>query len=193
MKKQIIIIAVSVLTALNSCTTSGSGSGTSVTPTPTSTFDITINGHSYHLSGQATNPTASSYLGIAGTTLGVSTIYEYSLTCNNALSGNTINVKIGGWKTDMSSATGNYYNGYDSSASGITWPGGSPGNNGSIQVVDIADGGKTYSNIMGVYAGQISTINVTVSNSTELKGTFNLNLSYNGAIYNITGDFDYNH
>ena len=169
MKK--VIIAVSLLLSVSACTTSGSGSGTSVTPTPTSTFDITINGHSYHLSGHATGSHVTPYLDEAGTTLGAGSIYEFALTCDDVLAGNTINVKLGGWKTDMSSAIGTYYNSYDSSASGITWPGGYPGNSGSIQVVDVADGGKTYSNIMGVYAWQISTINVTVSNSTELKGT----------------------
>jgi len=192
MKTPLALIATSLLSAFTACHTSSSS--TSVTPSaPTNTLNITINGHSYHITGHSTGSHVTPYFDLSGTTVGAGSIFEFSMTGNDVTAGNKINLRIGGWKTDMSSATGTYYNGYDSSSSGITWPGGYPGNSGTIQVVDYGDGGKAYSNLIGVYAGQKSTVTVTVSNSTELKGTFNLNLSYNGTIYNITGDFDYNH
>lgn len=197
MKKQLTIMAASLLTIFNSCSKSG-GTSTPVTPTPAapiSTFNITINGHSYHLSGYAplvvaSNPSlSSSSLQIGGSTVGGSSQYQFGLTCSDL--NKSVAVTIAGYKTDMSSAIGTYYSGYDSSSSGISNPGGTLTSNFSI--IDYGDGGKIYTNYYGVYGNTISTMNISISNGSELKGTFNLKLSYNGAIYNITGDFDYKH
>ena len=180
------IIAVSLLAALSSCHTSSSSSTTVTPTTPTSTFNITVNGHSYHLSGNmSSNPPIS----VTATTTGSGTAYSLAISATDL--NHSISASISAYKTDLSSALGTYYEGYDSSASGITHPGGQIG--GYMTIIDYGDGGKAYTNQQGVYAGQISTVDVTVSNGSEVKGTFSLKLNYNGTISNITGDFDYKH
>jgi hypothetical protein len=186
--RKLIIIAVCLL-SFASCTkkstSTGTGSGTPSTgTTPVSTFNITIDGHSYNLSG---NMTTNPPLGLTASTLG-SSVYVLTVTCSDLNKKISFSSQL--YKQDLTTATGTYYSGYDSSASGATLPGGIF-NYGQLNVCDFADGGKVYSNKHGVYAGQISTANVTVSNESQIKGTFSLKLSYNDKIYNIKGDFDY--
>ena len=169
MKKSILLLIAGAMLAMTSCHTSGTGS-TSVTPTtPTSTFNITINGHSYHLTNSS-----NIYTSIVGTTLATD-IYKAKIMVTDVHSGSFV---IGGIKPDLSSALGTYS---CDSAIEKTY--------GLTSIRDDGDGGKIYSSL----CPGISTVTVTVSNGTELKGTFSLNLSYNGTVYPITGDFDYKH
>lgn len=169
MKKQILSLALLACSAFVSCHTSSSSS-TSVTPaTPTSTFNITVNGHSYHLSG---NSYSNPILSLQAQTLATSN-YAVQITWNDGA--HKTSGSINAYKADMSSAIGTYTNDSMSLA--------------QVGVFDYGDGGKFYSN-----AGPgTSTVTITTSNSSEVKGTFNLNLTYSGAQYNITGDFDYKH
>ena len=100
--------------ATSSCSKTGSSSGSS---TPTSTFDITINGHSYHLSNSSVLPT------IEATTISSGSTFIVGVS---ASSSNTVIVVINATKSDISSALGIYS---------------SPQN---LALIDEGDGGKSY-------------------------------------------------
>jgi hypothetical protein len=165
--RKLLFIAVCLLsfascTKKSSSTGSGSGSGTSGTGTdPVSTFNITVDGHNYNFSG------SSKDFGYTAYTLGVNNCMTFNLSF---ISQSKVLAEISGIKLDATSAIGKYFD------------------SGLVTVTDFGDGGKMYSNYG--YAHQV-TVNVTVSNGSQCKGTFDMNLDYNGSLHNIKGDFDY--
>ncbi len=167
MKNQLVTLLVLATIAINGCHTSSSS--TTVTPTtPVSTFNITINGHSYHLSSNAnSNPP----IVVRATTLSVAGEFMLSFGGTNT---NQVGTSFTGLKSDLSSPLGTYI--VDSS-------------HGSNEVEDYGDGSKIY---IGNHSSG-GTATVTICNGTECKGTFNVNLSYNNITYPVTGDFDYKH
>ncbi len=166
--KKLITIAVCLL-AFSSCTKKGSTTGTGSTAT-NSTFNITLNGHSYN----ATCPKGGavgypSIQATTGTNTDINTglqVFRSIITVNKA---NEIFFSVSGKKSDLSTSVGTYQALY------VATP----------IIIDNGDGGKGY----GV--DSTSTVTISVSNSTEIKGTFNLTLLYNGSSYPATGDFDF--
>ncbi|PQJ09378.1 hypothetical protein CJD36_019210 [Flavipsychrobacter stenotrophus] len=171
MKK--ITIAVCLLSTLYSCHPSGS---TTVTPSvTTSTCNITFNGKTYNVSVTGTVPGNT----ITANTQNLNNVFVFGL---RSLDLNKVDVTISAHKYDISTALGTYITGYSISNTPILV-------GCYITVTDYGDGGKVYSGT----SDSLSTVNVSLSNGSEVKGTFNVNLLYNGATYPATGDFDYKH
>ena len=151
--------------ANNSCTKkSSSGSNA------TSTFNINFN-------GKTINVTSISSTIVAATN--TSELPGYFSVMIAATDNSKIDATIAwGNKVNLSTAIGTYklYGIGALSPTNIT------------SITDISDGGKVYSSYQDSTS---SSITVTASNSTEVKGTFNLLLTYNGVNYPATGDFDY--
>ena len=176
--RQIAIIAAGLLLTISSCTTSGSGSGTSVTPATSSTFNITYNGKTYHLTSTTTAPITV----VTAMTNSSSATGTTFWTASAGASNNHIQCSIGGGKfTDLSNATGVYKGGC---GGGTTYS--------ALNLTDLDDGNKRYETDCTGH-DTTSTLTITTSNATEVKGTFNVILTYNGNYYPATGDFDYKH
>ncbi len=163
MKK--LIIAVSLLSIFNSCTSGGSGSGTSVTPA--SSFSITFRGHTY----TSTTPVATTAGGSSG----------WMLSFNGGTL-TTVVLIFQGWNYfNLTSGIGTYKlggisNGIHYSANPCT-------------LSDYASGGAAY---RADATDTTSQAIVTISNGTECKGTFTVNLNDGaGNYYPATGSFDY--
>ena len=188
MKK--LIIAVSLLTTLNACT-SGSGSGGSTSATPASTFSITYAGKTVTVSSSTTGSVASAIptnnpgdvYGNLNTATPVYAGYRIGIVALNS----KINFIMSGLKLDATTALGTYRCGSYTAASGygdLAY--------GDMRLTDADAGNKQYlSDATG--KDTTSTVTVTVASSTECKGTFNITLSSNGIYYPATGSFDYHH
>lgn len=195
MKK--LIIAVSLLT-LAACTKSGTTSSSSpgsTTSIPTSTFNITFNGKTYNLNSSITGTAI-----VVTTKSNPGTLYGNNSSCNCNYAGYSVGIVAGssqmscefiGGQLSASTALGTYksgaYGGCDTFSTFIFY--------GSIMLVDHNDGNKEYwdGNECGHAADTTSMIAVTVANANECKGTFSVQLYYNGNYYPATGDFDYKH
>ena len=192
MKKHLSIMAVCLLT-LSACTKSSSSGSTSGTPTtPVSTLNITFNGKTYNLStGGSTvttviTATTKSNPGNLYGPLGGSTYAGYLAGLFGTNS--QVNIVFTGLKLDDSSAIGTYRCGSFTNTTNSYYD----LSYGGLSLIDKNDGNKSY---MSDFTGKdtTSTITVSVANSTECKGTFNVVLTYNGSYYPATGDFDYKH
>lgn len=165
--KKLIIIAVSLLT-LSACSKSGKTTST----TPTSSYDITLNGHSYHRSSSS-KITPIVVIGIAATPGDC----QVQIGINDP--GYT-SASFWGSKADTTNKVGTY-NVIGNSANDVE----DYGDQSILYVLSGINGATTYN---------VGTITVSVYNSTEIKGTFNINgvTGNDTLIHNITGDFDYN-
>lgn len=179
MKKRIQSIALSLLVALSSCHTSSSSS-TSVTPaTPTSTFNITYNGKTYHLTSSAPGTVPATV--ISAITASSSSPAQWGATLvaqNSHIQCSFMAEKV----TNLSTAIGTYNE--VGCGGGVT--------HSTLNLTDMDDGNKRYETDCTGH-DTTGSITITVSNSSECKGTFSLTLSYNGNYYPATGDFDYKH
>jgi len=191
MKKPLLTIASMIF--LSSCSThSGSGS-TTVTPSgTTSTFNITIAGHTYNLTeNTSVIPVTTSIIATTAdaenVTYGTGNSYPNTIFQSyiQSLNSNQILFSALGIKPDLSTAIGTYRVGVypDPAVSGGYISFYSP-----VQIRDYGDGGKLYTS-----ADTTSSITISISNGSEVKGTFSLSLYYNGSYYPATGDFDYKH
>jgi hypothetical protein len=175
--RKLIIIAVCLLsfascTKKSTSTGSGTGGGTPGTgTTPVSTFNITIDGHSYNEPPLSMTAQTFSLLKSNGGNYMV-----FNLNCVN----NKVLAAIKAYKLDASTGTGTYI--ADNSPF-VSF--------GSTLVTDYGDGGKMYINNNGAALIGSVSVNVTVSNGSQCKGTFDMNLEYNGSLHNIKGNFDY--
>ena len=170
-----LLLAGAAMFAISSCSTGGS-TVTPVTPTtPVSTFNITFNSKTYNLISSSTKPVT-----IVAQTINQSNGFGVVVSAGDLTK---VSFKSVGHMYNLASAIGNYTTGYGVSTTPSYFTG------SYIDIVDFGDGGKDYSGTMD----STSTINISVSNGTEVKGTFNINLLYNGTTYPATGDFDYKH
>lgn len=192
--KKLIIIAVSLLT-LSACNKKSSTSTTPGGSTSSSTFNITLAGHTYNLVyNTAYTPMTASTTSETGdfiangyflNTLGNTPGFDFQVFAADETAGSStplhINALIKGYKVGPSSALGVY-------RTGLGGPDAADGVIEVIEIIDQGDGGKVYEG-----CDTNSTITVSVSNATEIKGTFSLNLYYNNSfstIYPCTGNFD---
>lgn len=188
MKNQILLI-LAIIAIFSSCSPGG---GSSVTPTSGSTFNITLSGHTYNIVHSTTNVAMTattvseaanfSAQGYFQTTQGSTPGFKFTLLAGDksSTSGNILHVDalLSGFKAGSSSAIGTYRTGGDATSDMIS----------IVSVLDQADGGKNY-----IGCDTNSTITVTISNATEVKGTFDLNLIYNynySSTFHCTGSFD---
>jgi hypothetical protein len=190
MKKHTITFLAGTMLAISSCSPGSSSTGSTtvapIAPVDSSTFNVTISGHNYHIAApRGVSGSAGNNLISAVTATGYgSGKYSGRQILNSLIEiedgGKSLHFVVSGQRLDLSSALGTYLIGIDTANSTAT-------NYGGFQVLDIGDGGKLYQAAFDT----TSTITVSLSNSTEVKGTFNLKGRYNGTLYPITGDFDY--
>jgi hypothetical protein len=162
--KHTLIIAVCLLT-VTACTKKSSSSSSAPTGAA-STFNITFNGKTYH---ESTATVITNVIAVTTTTNTLSVPPRF--ICELAVITKNIKCTPIADKADISTAIGTY-----KVSGGWVAP---------INFIDYGDGGKQYSNDTN------STITVTMSTGSEIKGTFNFILHYNGGNYPATGDFDY--
>lgn len=145
---------------------------------PSSTFSITFNGKTISVPSSSSNATPLVAItqtdagGLSGA-LPYSQVFDAIITVNDPKIAGTIDA----YKTDLSSAIGTY------KIANVAYI-------DNTSITDYTDGGKVYNNVQDTTA---SSITISVSNNSEVKGTFSLMLTYNGANYPATGSFDYKH
>lgn len=150
-----------------SCSRGGSPT-TPVTPSNVSTFNITFNGKTFPVADDNANTVA-----LNATTGSSSGGFIATIIAED----DAINAFFYGSRVGFSSAVGTYH--LDDIGIG----------SGGATITDYADGGKVYQ-VVGPISTTANAIIISASNSTQVKGTFKLQLEYAGVTYPATGDFD---
>lgn len=176
-KTQICSWGLALLLLIGGCTKKSSTSSTQQT-NPTSNFTITFNGKTIDIASSSNNSvpvvaiTKTDPGGACGC-LPYSQVFDVSISVDDP----KLSATMVAYKTDLSTAVGVYKVGNYAYIA-------------NTDITDYTDGGKGYANVQDTAA---SSITVTVANSSEVKGTFNVLLTYNGVNYPAIGSFDYKH
>lgn len=196
MKKQIAILAAGLIIAASSCTKKSSSTGTATPSSPTtptipgvgSTLNFTWNGYTYNLvmtSDQSTVVNASTQQG-SNYYYGVQTEQQYA----------KFSMSIGGKNKDVMFLLGGAK--LTNDAVGTYRTGGTSGTKSDVlygvsaTITHYLEGGKQYGPSLSKCVDTNGVIEVTLSNSTECKGTFTTTTTdANGTTYPVTGNFHY--
>jgi len=170
MKK--LIIAISLLT-ITACTKSSTSSSPSGTGTGTSTCSVTFQGTTYNLTTVLATTTEAN-------TVGAVNGWECYLSSSSSTS---LTILFTGFNYNIVNGLGTYK--ISGKTNGVNF------SSGQFTLVNHNAGNATF---LADATDTISTATVTISNSTECKGTFSVSLNDGtGHYYPATGSFDYKH